>query len=83
MAARRTAAHAAAQPMPLLPVHLSRQADIVSLHAPLLPSTFHIINGERCVCVGRDLWRAGGWMGVRRRTEASQQTMKAASGPQS
>lgn len=81
MAARRTAAHAAAQPVPLLPVRLTRQADIVSLHAPLLPSTFHIINGERCVRVSKELM--AGRLGVRRRTEVSQQTMKAASGPQS
>lgn len=26
---------------------LLRDADIVSLHCPLLPSTFHIINKER------------------------------------
>ncbi len=27
---------------------LLRESDFVSLHVPLLPSTFHLINAERC-----------------------------------
>ena len=30
---------------------LLKESHLVSLHCPLLPSTFHLLNAERCVCL--------------------------------
>ena len=37
---------------------LLKESHLVSLHCPLLPSTFHLLNAERCAC--HDFWSGHG-----------------------
>ena len=39
---------------------LLEEADILSLHCPLLPSTYHIIDAKRCACA-LWFWQPGPW----------------------